>query len=162
MVWRTTPIALAILTAACSGDADSGGLDSNSVEGSQVLDQDPEQGSQPVSLSAGDLAFVCRGAVAAIFSQPIDTIEEYHHESEISYVFYTRANDQTEWRNRCRINGNRVIWAGVDIDGPGTGNGRWRNHPMDEVIEFDLSETQLIIRQLFSDGSSIVDQFGRN
>jgi hypothetical protein len=43
-------------------------------------------------------------------------------------VSYTRPDDGTYWPSKCRIEGSRVAWGNRD--------GRWRDHSLDEVVEY--------------------------
>lgn len=70
----------------------------------------------------------------------------------IAQVSYTRVEDGKVWKNRCRIEGDRVIWGTIDADGPGTGFGRWREDPADEVITFRINGPNVRISQAYKSG----------
>ena len=73
---------------------------------------------------------VCRATIAAIMGREPDTIKVTKFVSGIVYTSYLRPNDGTRWSNRCRIDGNRVIWA--------TDTGRWRTHALDPKITYSV------------------------
>lgn len=67
-------------------------------------------------------------------------------EGDVIYVSYRRPDDGTVWKQRCRIEGTKIIWA--------TETGRWRVHPLDEVITYSATPSALTIQQKFTDGST--------
>lgn len=95
---------------------------------------------------------ICRGAIAAVAGKSIDIVgaDPRHEDGPVGPIValsYIRESDRTEWRYRCFLDGDRVIWA--------ANGGRWRNDPRDEIISFALNrpEGSFVIRQRFSDGS---------
>ena len=85
----------------------------------------------------------------------VDTIGQYDTASGISYVQYVRPSDDTLWRYRCKLSGDRVIWAGVDMDGPNSGPGRWRDDPRDSVVRYEAMPNHISISERFADGSIV-------
>jgi hypothetical protein len=75
---------------------------------------------------------------------------------DIVFLSYTRQDDGTNWKYRCRVDGQRIIWA----SDPG---GRWRTHPEDEQLFFRVVKarigSQLEVEERYSDGSSTKDTF---
>ena len=71
----------------------------------------------------------------------------------MAYVSYARPDDGKVWKNRCRADGQRIIWAGIDIYGPGGGPGRWREAAEDEVMTFAVAGPSVTITTRYSDGS---------
>ena len=102
-----------------------------------------------------DVGRVCRAAIAAINGRDPAIIKVDKIEGGIAYVSYKRPDDGKKWKNRCRLEGKKVIWAAVDLDGPGSGPGRWRNDPADEVITYSIDGDSITITQTFSDGSDM-------
>jgi hypothetical protein len=64
--------------------------------------------------------------------------------------------DNFVWTYRCRIDGNRVMWANEP--------GRWREDPKDDKVLFEDVEAgkQLRIIKNHRDGSSTKQLFGRD
>jgi len=65
-------------------------------------------------------------------------------ENEI-YLSYIRASDYKIFSYKCKIKGNRIIWASA--------TGRWRSHASDSIITFTIEENIIIVKDKFSDGS---------
>lgn len=96
---------------------------------------------------------ICKAAIATIMGRDPKIIRVNKVDADVIYVSYTRADDGTLWSQRCRIDGAKVIWA--------TSTGRWREHPLDEVITFASTPKTLTVSQKFSDGSSSAKSFTR-
>ena len=111
----------------------------------------------PALAADGDVGRVCRAAIASINGRDAAIIKVDKIEDGIAYVSYKRPDDGKKWKNRCRLEGNKVIWAAVDLDGPGSGPGRWRNDPADEVITYKIDGDSITITQTFGDGSDITE-----
>ena len=138
-------------------------LDSdNSVDRNEVQRQAQSRPSnQPdesatIALDSEDRMLICRATIAAIMGRPIGIITANESQSDTIPTTYQRPDDGSVWRNMCRISGNRVIWASVRADGS---RGRWRSHPLDSYVRFELSETSLTITETFGDGSESIATF---
>jgi hypothetical protein len=80
-------------------------------------------------------------------------------EGGIAQVSYNRPSDGTGWTSQCRAEGDRIIWRAVDSLGPGSGVGRWREHPDDEVTRFSLAGSKITITTTYLDGSGGSDEY---
>lgn len=87
-------------------------------------------------------------AVSFIFNQQGNKTIKSSFNGEYYEVSYIRENDQTNWNVKIKFEENRIIWA--------TNTGRWR---YEEKIYFDERENEVLIKQIFSDGSSSIDSF---
>ncbi len=96
---------------------------------------------------------VCKAAIGAIMGRDPAIISAEPSGDIVSWN-YVRPNDKTVWGGRCRIAGNTIVWQ--------TTNGRWRDHPADELITWRLAGSQVVIRQKFSDGSIVDKSFDRS
>lgn len=92
-----------------------------------------------------DLERVCSAAIAAEMFRPIDIIKTNKVDNNVVHLSYIREDDNTKWRYLCKLSQNKVLWAV-----PG---GRWRNHPADTFITYELKGEQVIINRKHSDGS---------
>lgn len=101
------------------------------------------------NVSDTDLGRICRAAVAELNATPAGIIQVTRVSGGIAQVRYRRPSDGTTWTNECRLEGDRVIWRMLDLAGPGTGPGRWRDDPMDEVVTYRASGPQISIRTEF-------------
>ena len=95
---------------------------------------------------------VCRAAISAIMGRDAATISGKTVSNGIVHTQYTRPSDGTLWQARCKIAGNRVIWASFS----GGSQGRWRDNPMDSVIRFKLKANSVEISEKFSGESPTV------
>ena len=109
--------------------------------------------------SHGDLAIVCRAAVAAMMGHDIKIVRLDKIEGDIAYVSYARPSDKKVWKNRCRLDDSTVIWSTIDAFGPGTGFGPWRDRPGDEKVTFRLNASRVTVVQTFADGSDVTKNF---
>lgn len=104
------------------------------------------------------LGRVCRATISAIMGRDSSTIEAVGFLNDYVETRYVRPEDDKVWFNRCKLNGNQVIWRTVDAAGPGTGLGRWRDSVEDEFISFEVVDDRKIkINQKFADGSQLTD-----
>ncbi|MDK8465897.1 hypothetical protein [Marinobacter sp. SS13-12] len=100
-------------------------------------------------------ANICKGTIAAVMGKP------YHSSISsggtnsfgITELSYVRPSDNTLWEFRCKISGDSVVWA--------TKDGPWRTRNGDAEIlwSYQPNRGELIIRQIFSDGSSSSKNF---
>ncbi len=75
---------------------------------------------------------------------------------DVLFLTYVRPIDNFVWTYRCRIEGNRVVWAAEP--------GRWRDDPTDEKLFFEVVEggMQLRIIEGHDGGSSTTQLFDRD
>lgn len=111
--------------------------------------------SSSVSMSAEQKTFshnqICRATIGAVMGRDPKTIKIAKVVVGDIYTSYLRNDDGTVWSNRCRVDITRVYWA--------TATGRWRVHPLDEVITYSITPTTLTIHQKFGDDSSSVKSY---
>lgn len=102
---------------------------------------------------AGDVSNVkiCKATIAALMGRDPSIIKLDKISGEIIYLSYIRSDDQTKWSTKCRLDGNKVIWA--------TDTGRWRIDPMDSKITFSVVKNTIYIEEKFDDSSSIKKSF---
>ncbi|OLO05241.1 hypothetical protein [Salinicola socius] len=96
-------------------------------------------------------ADLCRAMVSATMGRDVSIIHVDRQSGGITHLSYNRPSDNSHWAMRCRLDGNRIIWA--------TDTGRWRTHKLDEVITYEVSGDRLTITQDWGDGSASVDEF---
>jgi hypothetical protein len=89
---------------------------------------------------------ICRATIGAVMGRDPRIIKVSSVDLGIIHVSYLRPDDGTLWEQRCRIDGQKVVWA--------TKSGRWREDPMDEVITYTATGALLTINQKFADGST--------
>lgn len=94
---------------------------------------------------------ICRATVSVLMGRQVKLIKVDQMEGDVVAVHYVRPDDKTRWDYRCKTVGQRVLWASL--------TGRWRDHPMDEVLSFAVVGTTLKIDQRFTDGSGSTKSF---
>ena len=109
----------------------------------------------PQSFSSEDRILICRATIAALMGRPINIVVATEVDDAVVRTSYRRPDDGSIWQNLCRLEGKRVVWASVWKDGS---LGRWRNHPLDSIVTFQLSGSGVTI---FVDGSSTAKSYPR-
>jgi hypothetical protein len=113
-----------------------------------------------MSRASGAPAFeveaICRTAIASIMGRDPKMMQVTLTTGDVLFLTYVRAIDNFVWNYRCRIEGNRVLWASEP--------GRWRDDPKDEKVFFEVIDggKQLRIIEDHGDGSSTNQLFDRD
>jgi hypothetical protein len=113
-----------------------------------------------MSLASAAPAFeveaICRTAIASIMGRDPKTMQVTRTAGDVLFLTYLRPMDNFVWTYRCRIEGNRVVWASEP--------GRWREDPKDDKIFFEDVDAgkQLRIIENHGDGSSTKQLFDRD
>jgi hypothetical protein len=99
---------------------------------------------------------ICRTAIASIADRDPKAMQVTRTADDVLFLTYVRPIDNFVWTYRCRIEGNRVIWASEP--------GRWRQDPKDDKIFFEIvdSGNQLRIIESHGDGSTTKRLFDRD
>ena len=84
------------------------------------------------------------------------SIQTRRYDDGVLFLTYVRPIDYFVWTYRCRIEGNRIVWA--------SDPGRWRDDPKDDRIFFEVvgTSTQLRIIESNVDGSATKQLFDRD
>ena len=116
--------------------------------------------SASISLASAAPTFeveaICRTAIASIMGRDPKLMQVTLTTGDILFLTYVRPTDNFVWTYRCRIEGNRVVWA--------TEPGRWRDDPKDDEVFFEVvgDGKQLRIIDNHRDGSSTKQLFDRD
>jgi hypothetical protein len=99
---------------------------------------------------------ICRTAVASIMGRNPKLVRVTRIAGDVLFLSYVRPLDNFVWDYRCKIEGNRVIWASEP--------GRWREDPKDDKVFFEVVEggKQLRIIEDDGDGSPTKELFERD
>jgi hypothetical protein len=100
---------------------------------------------------------ICRAAIASITDRDPKIMQVTRTVGSVLFLTYVRPIDNFIWTYRCRIEGNRVVWA----DEPG----RWREDNLrDDKMYFEIVDAgkQLRIINNHDDGSSTRQIFDRD
>jgi len=112
----------------------------------------------PVAIAAPPFApeAICRTAIGSIMGRDPKLVVVTRIDGDILFLSYVRPIDNFVWDYRCRIEGNRVIWASEP--------GRWRDGPKDGKVFFETVEDgrQLRITVDHGDGSPVKEVFDRD
>jgi hypothetical protein len=99
---------------------------------------------------------ICRAAIASMTGRDPKVMQVARTTGDVLFLTYLRPIDNFVWTYRCRIEGNRVMWA--------TEPGRWREDPKDDKIFFEIVDAgqQLRIVEVHGDGSRTQQLFDRD
>jgi hypothetical protein len=91
---------------------------------------------------------ICRAAIGSLMDRDPKVFRVTRTDGDILFLSYVRPIDNFDWTYRCKIQGNRVIWASEP--------GRWREDPKDDKVSFGIvaGGKQLRIINDRGDGSS--------
>lgn len=101
------------------------------------------------------VAKICKAGIAAMMFKSPKIIKVDSVKAGVAHLWYIREDDQTKWSYRCKLEGDRIIWASANPDS----TGRWRDHPLDEKIFYKNSKKEVTIMQKYSDGSSTEETY---
>ena len=99
---------------------------------------------------------ICRTAIASIMGRDPKLVRVTRVAGDILFLSYVRPIDNFVWDYRCKIEGNRVVWASEP--------GRWREDPKDDKVFFEIvgDGKQLRIIEDHGDGSATKELFERD
>ncbi|MCK0768099.1 hypothetical protein [Chromohalobacter canadensis] len=129
------------------GDKKVGSTESAGISSSDSNSPNPNKHPIEIEESPNSAPFrkaeICRAGVAAAMGRSYSITQIDGTQGSVYYVSYTRPQDGKQWRYRCKIDDNTIIWASID--------GRWRTHPLDGVIRFAVDENVLKIIEAYKD-----------
>ena len=99
---------------------------------------------------------ICRTAIASIMGRDPKLVQVTRIDRDVLFLSYVRPVDNFVWDYRCRIEGNRVVWASEP--------GRWRDAPKDGKVFFEIvgDGNQLQIIDDHGGGSPTKELFDRD
>jgi hypothetical protein len=100
---------------------------------------------------------ICRTAIASIMGRDPKLVQVTRVADDILFLSYLRPIDNFVWDYRCKIEGNRVVWASEP--------GRWREDPKDDKVFFEIvgdGKQLRIIVEDHGDGSATKELFERD
>src|ERR1700737_5129611 len=84
--------------------------------------------SRALGAPAFEVEAICRTAIGSIMGRDPKMMQVTLTAGDVLFLTYVRPMDNFAWTYRCRIEGNRVVWA--------TEPGRWRDDPKEEKVFF--------------------------
>ena len=110
-------------------------------------------GSQAQAAETPSLQQICRAGIAAVIAQDAKAVKVTSVADGVVTTEYTQPINNKVWTQRCRLIGNRVVWA--------QGEGRWRDGENDGVkVTYTVDGNDIAIRQVSRDGSFNTRKFG--
>jgi hypothetical protein len=96
---------------------------------------------------------ICRAAIGSLMDRDPRLFRLTRTDGDILFLSYVRPIDNFVWTYRCKIQGNRVIWASEP--------GRWREDSKDDTVSFEMvaGGTQIRIINDRRDGSPTKELF---
>jgi hypothetical protein len=87
-------------------------------------------GQRPAAAASLEPELVCRAAIGSVMSRDPKLFRVTRTDSSVLLLSYVRRLDNFVWTYRCKIEGDRVIWASEP--------GRWRDGPKDDKVSFEM------------------------
>lgn len=87
---------------------------------------------------------ICKAAISKIFYKNPQSVSAFK-KSDYYIVSYLRTRDNTTFMNKCKVGMTNIVWGSM--------NGRWRTMPADGKILYKTVGNNLIITEIFSNGS---------
>lgn len=113
--------------------------------------------TEPVApIDAKAAISVCKAGIAQLFGHSPKIMKAVPLGNGIVRISYKRPDDGKPFKNDCQLQGNRIMWRGVDIS-PSSGPGRWRNRSDDEILTYRLKGKSVELTTTYSDGSSATE-----
>jgi hypothetical protein len=151
---------MVLMLSACSDPAPQPRTGETQPSAAELAKADADIGVKPVEaepaapIDSKTSISICMAAIAELFGHSPKIMKATPQDGSIIRISYKRPDDGKTFKNDCQIQGNRIMWRGVDI-GSGTGPGRWRNNPADEVVTFNIVGKSVKILTTYSDGSVV-------
>jgi hypothetical protein len=83
-----------------------------------------------------DLASACKRFVGELMGRDPEIMKAVDNGTQVVSVSYARPADGKLWKYECKVDGEMIIWRGVDVFGPGQGPGRWRVEDAKPLVSF--------------------------
>lgn len=155
--WLSSLLCTLVLlgTVSCSSEpANDAPLVPATVDPAFAISSEPN-----TQVSAKDRGRICRAFDADMGGYDPKIVQVVSDNGTIARTRYARPDDGKIWTRECRLDRNRIIWRTVDVDGPRSGLGPWRNRLTDETITFELKGDSVVIRTDWQDGSSSTNSY---
>lgn len=125
---------------------------------SRAVDAEAKPAAPPRSYSVAERSMICRAGIAKVMGRDPATMKATDKGKGITAIQYRRPDDNKLWKSECRLEGDRIIWRGVDSFG-NDGPGRWRDLPEDGTLTFALEGKRVTVAETYSDGSVVPETF---
>lgn len=102
-------------------------------------------------VSEANVAKVCKATISVVMVRPVEIISAVRTGRGQYRLSYIRADDETEWKYKCKLEGDRVLWGAHD--------GRWRTHSEDSIIKYRIVGDILTITEQYGSEVAIARKF---
>lgn len=84
-----------------------------------------------------DLSSACKKYIGEIMGRPVSSmnVDRVEEDGSLVAISYIRSDDQKSFKYECKLDGENIVWRGVDIFAPGEGPGRWRDEDAKPISE---------------------------
>lgn len=104
---------------------------------------------------AGEKTFskaqICKAGIAIVMGKDPSIMRVDKTKGSTTYLSYVRQSDNKKYAYRCKLSGNRIIWA--------SSTGRWRDSKYDSKVVYKIDGETIQIEDRFSDGSGTKKSF---
>lgn len=97
---------------------------------------------------------LCKATIATTMSRDPSIMKIDAEYEGIVYLSYLSDDLSKKWEYKCKIDGNKSIWA--------TLKGRWREDKMDSKITFKGDDFHLTINETYSDNGVIIKKYSKS
>ena len=97
---------------------------------------------------------ICIATIASTMGRDPSIIKINSLKGNVTYLSYVRKDDGKKWAYRCKLDGNKVIWA--------SDTGRWRDGQYDSIITFSVNSNKINISEKYDDGSGETKTYNSN
>ncbi|MAZ21554.1 hypothetical protein [Roseovarius sp.] len=104
--------------------------------------------------TSNEQVLACRAFAASFGGYDLDIVEGGIGSDGYARAAYLRPSDLTKWAYACKFEEDKLIWA-ADENGQ---LGRWRT---EETIRYLIDDNEVVIQQIWSDGSVSEDSYSR-
>ena len=76
-----------------------------------------------------DLSSACKKYIGELMGRSVSSmnVDRVDDDGSLVAISYIRSDDQKLFKYECKLDGENIVWRGVDIFAPGEGPGRWRD-----------------------------------
>jgi hypothetical protein len=89
---------------------------------------------------------ICSASIATIMGRDPTTMLAEKGPDGATHISYRRPSDAQHYSYKCKIYKNTIMWGAID--------GRWRTHPDDSVVTYNVVGNEIKITDSYRDGSA--------
>ncbi|WP_392385381.1 hypothetical protein [Marinomonas primoryensis] len=97
---------------------------------------------------------LCKATIATTMSRDPSIMKIDAEYEGIVYLSYLSDDLSKKWEFKCKIEGNKSIWASL--------KGRWRDDKLDSKITFKGDDFHLTINEIYPDNSTVIKKYTKS